>query len=379
MTPMHASMNYAKLYKRTSTGAIQVWWQERDNDRYRTHSGQDGGAIVTSEWTVAQPKNVGKANETTGETQAEAEVASNYDLKRKKGYTDTPSEAEASTRFQPMLAKVYEDEQKHLTKLLAKGGNVCVQPKLDGIRCIARKDGLVSRNGTPIVAVPHIEAALKPIFDEFPGLVLDGELYNHDLKHDFPKLVSLVRKAKPTAEDFDESRVMQLWVYDLPSSTQEFYARLAALGMLVYGRSDSIVVVETPQAGSVSEIEAHFLRYIEEGYEGLMIRDPNSVYEQKRSKSLLKYKPEMDSEYTILDIEEGVGNRTGMAGRVKIALPNDKYSYANPIGDRDYLRRMLAAKDTLRGKTATVLYYGLTPDGVPRFPRVKVVHTETKW
>lgn len=49
-----------KLYKRTSTGATQVWWQEIENDKYRTHSGQDGGAIVVSEWTTAKPKNEGK-------------------------------------------------------------------------------------------------------------------------------------------------------------------------------------------------------------------------------------------------------------------------------------------------------------------------------
>lgn len=369
-------MNYAKLYKRTSTGAIQVWWQEREDDRYRTHSGQYNGAIVSSEWTVAVPKNVGRANATTASEQAEAEVGANYELKRKKGYTDSADAAKESTRFQPMLAKVYEDETKHVDKLLKS--HVLVQPKLDGIRCIARAEGLFSRNGTPIVAVPHIHKALEPLFAIDPDLVLDGELYNHDLKADFPKLVSLVRKTKPTAEDLRDAEVMQYWVYDYPSWDDGFGARHTALTDML-ANVEHVVIVDTIQASSREDIDKHFDVYVGAGYEGLMIRDPKSAYEQKRSKGLIKYKPEFDGEYTVLDIEEGVGNRAGMAGRVLIALPNGGIAKPNPIGDRDYLRRMLAARETLRGKQATVLHYGITPEGSLRFPRVKIIHTQEKW
>lgn len=368
------------LYKRTSTGATQTWWQEVDDDKYRTHSGQLGGAITTSEWTTAKPKNVGKANASTGPQQAEVEVAANYVLKRKRGYTDSPNIAAVSERFQPMLAKVFEDERKHLDKLLARG-SVCVQPKLDGIRCIARAEGLFSRNGTEIVATPHVHAALAPLFAADPDLVLDGELYNHDLKHDFPELVSLVRKTKPTPEDLAASEVMQYWVYDLPSSLNGFAVRQRELFELLGTYSPAhTVCVNTQAVACIQAIDEHFQACVTDGYEGSMIRDPESVYENKRSKSLLKYKPEQDAEFEIVEILEGVGgNSAGMAGRIRVRLPSGIVSGANAMGTREAKRKMLANKDALVGKLATVLFYGYTPEGMLRFGRVKVIHELDRW
>ena len=76
-----------------------------------------------------------------------------------------------------------------------------IQPKLDGIRCLFTADGAYSRNNKKFMNLKHIEMALKPFFEQHPDVVLDGELYNHKLKHDFEKIVSLVRKQKPTEED----------------------------------------------------------------------------------------------------------------------------------------------------------------------------------
>ena len=78
---------------------------------------------------------------------------------------------------------------------------VFVQPKLDGVRCIFTKDGAFSRTGKQFKNVAHLEEDLEDFFDDNPNSVLDGELYNHDLKHDFEKIISLVRKQKPTDED----------------------------------------------------------------------------------------------------------------------------------------------------------------------------------
>ena len=83
-----------------------------------------------------------------------------------------------------------------------------IQPKLDGVRCVIQYgDGVspgaiaYSRTGKEWKNIEHILAQLKPFFAKYPNVILDGELYNHDLRDDFEKIISLVRKTKPTDED----------------------------------------------------------------------------------------------------------------------------------------------------------------------------------
>merc|ERR1711965_91358 len=92
---------------------------------------------------------------------------------------------------------------------------VYIQPKLDGIRCLFTANGAFSRNKKQFMNLKHIEMALKPFFAEQPDVVLDGELYNHKLKRDFEKIISLVRKQKPTDEDrLDAQHLVQVHIYD---------------------------------------------------------------------------------------------------------------------------------------------------------------------
>jgi DNA ligase-1 len=355
---------YDKLYKRTATGAIQVWWMERDYEHHRSHSGQLNGAITTSEWTQCIAKNVGRSNAVSPQEQAELEVAAEYTLKQKKGYRKTIDLVD-DVGFKPMLAQEFEgNNKKAVEKIFASGGRVLVQPKLDGMRCIATKDGLVSRNGNPIVAVPHIAFALKPLFEEHPDLILDGELYNHGLKADFPKLMSLVKKQKPSMEDLEASRVIEYHIYDTPN--RELRDKVTPTGWL---RG-----VKTAACRSLEEIDAEHASNLEQGYEGSMIR-LDGPYEQKRSKLLLKYKPEMDGEFEIVSINEGVGNSSGMAGYAVLYINGnkDRTFRANIMGTREYRTELLKNAAESVGKLATILYFHLTPDGVPRFPRMKAI------
>ncbi len=357
-------MEHKVLYKRTSTGAIQVWWMEIDGAMHRSSSGQQGGAITTSEWTTCTSKNVGRANETSPEDQAILEVAAEYTLKQKKGYRTTVEDVD-TVGFKPMLAQEFEgNNKKAVEKIFAAGGRVLVQPKLDGMRCIATAAGLVSRNGNPIVAVPHIVDALLPIFEKYPDLTLDGELYNHDLKADFPKLMSLVKKQKPTAEDFKASQVIEYHIYDTPN--RELRSEIWPEAPLMS--------VPTIACHTLEQIDAQHERNLHEGYEGSMIR-LDGPYEQKRSKLLLKYKPEMDSEFEIVSIHEGLGNKSGMAGYAVLYINGnrDRTFRANIMGDRAYCTKLLENAAEVVGKNATVLFFHLTPDGVPRFPRMKAI------
>lgn len=371
-------MHHQKLYKKTVTGATQVWWLEEEDGKYRTHSGQLGGAIVTSEWTVATPKNVGRSNETSAAVQAKLEVKAAYTLKKKSGYHETAGAAQTSERFSPMLAKVYGDYKDEVLETLKKGGMFYVQPKLDGIRCIARADGLWSRQGNKIVAVPHIFEALQPVFKNNPDLILDGELYNHEYREDFPALVSLIKKQKPSVKDLEAAKVVEYWVYDSPSE-DGMLGRLHAVVSVVDLVRGPLVAVPTHDVLIPEDLDGFHTKYLDEGFEGTMIRFSHTPYEQKRSKTLLKRKEWMDAEFEVLDIQEGEGNRSGMAGNVVVRLPNGKTGSANVKGSREYCREVLAERDELIGKAVTIEFFGYTPDGKLRFPRTKVFHKEKRW
>lgn len=365
-----------KLYKKTSTGAVQVWWMEVSGPKYRTHSGKHNGKIVTSEWTLAKPKNVGRANATTAEEQAVAEVESQYTKKAKSGYVSSPEEALASTKFKPMLAKNYED---YADKHVWRHGMVWTQPKLDGVRCIATKDGLFSRTWHRILAVPHIEIGLRSFFEKNPDTILDGELYNHKLRDDFNRIVSLVRKTKPSTEDFIESREnIEYWMFDvagdkadLPFSDrvqvlEEFMEAYVSTGL------DPFRITPSHRVDSLELLDVYYQQFLDSGFEGQMIRVP-SVYEQKRSKFLLKRKEFVDSEFTVVEIEEGQGNSSGGARIAHLRLDtNPEVTFkADVTGSTEHRAKILQEKAKYIGGQATVKYFSQrTPDGVPRFGKV---------
>ena len=109
--------------------------------------------------------------------------------------------------------------------------------------------------------------------------------------------------------------------------------------------------------------------WIDQGYEGQMIR-LNEPYENKRSKTLLKRKDFQDGEYTILGWREGVGNRAGTIGHFKFETKDGIEFSSNVKGNFEYLADLLKQADDMIGKQATIKYFSLTPDGVPRFPYV---------
>lgn len=358
------------LYKRTSTGAVQIWFMEVDGDKYRSTSGQIDGKKTTTEWTVAKPKNEGRANATTAEQQAVAEVEAEYKKKLKRDYKRDLNAIDTIERFKPMLADKWGDRKAKVTETY-----VHMQPKLDGIRCIAKKDGLWTRNGERILGAPHIHDQLQPLFDRMPDLILDGELYNHEFKDDFNAIVSCVKKTKPTEEDLKLSAErIQYWVYDMPSDAH-FSERSNQLMNIVdiglFGDKHKIIITPTLKV-HIDDVDSMAAGYIENGYEGAMVRLPGK-YENKRSKTLLKWKEFQDEEFPIVDIQEGDGNRSGMAARVVVALRDGRTFSSGIIGNVEFCKQLLADKDKHIGKPATIVFQHYTPDGVPRFPKFKSV------
>ena len=241
------------------------------------------------------------------------------------------------------------------------------QPKLDGIRCIARADGLWTRAGKPIVSCPHLIESLAPFFKSHPNAILDGELYNHDLRDDFNKITSIVRKTKPTSDDYVEAaNVVQYHVYDIGSSRDKFWDRINFIFDNLKGLT-SINLVSTRRITNQQEMDDLYGSYLEDGFEGQMIRE-NNVYETKRSKYLLKRKEFLDAEFDVVSMEEGKGNWSGMTKRFILKLDDTRNFGAGVRGKQDVLKELW--DNNITPNWVTLRYFTPTPDGVPRFPVV---------
>lgn len=372
---------FPTLYKKTSTGAIQFWtisYQEAGfsgNIEYSvgeitTVYGQLGtDSPQTTVDKIQGGKNIGKKNATTAYEQAEKEAQSKWEKQKKKGYVETQEAAqndEVDALIEggvvPMLAHKFS-EQAHKIKYPA-----FVQPKLDGIRCIAIvKDGaatLWTRTRKPITSVPHIIQELEAAF-ETQDIVLDGELYNHSMKAEFEKIVSLVRQEEPG----EGHEMVQYHVYDTVNedSFKDRYAKLHRL----FGTFEfyALRLVHTEVAQTEDSVMDFFDRYRGQGYEGAIMRNVASLYANKRSYDLQKVKEFDDAEFRIVGIEEGRGKLAGHVGSFVCEMDNGKQFLAKAKGATERLRDYFNLHNLWQGKKLTVQYQGLTgKEGVPRFP-----------
>lgn len=374
-------VQHRKLYKLTSTGKNQVWWKETEGNKMRTVSGQEGGKLVTSTWKVAKPMNVGKSNATTGEEQALLIVGREYEARLEREYQEEDdfrlNPRQPGEAFSVMLAAKYKDHPNLPSVWLA-------QPKLDGFRCYANSEGIWSRSNKPFPTCPHIHEALQELFEVYPTLVLDGELYNHEYKHDFNQIQECVGSKKASQDQIDRAASMvQYHVYDLVDldpalRNWPFHMRTSTLRflfdevlkdkMLSDGKTPMFVYVETKAFTNLQDYTDQAGAWIEEGYEGSMIRIRDSVYEFGRARTLLKDKQFEDDEFVVEDVLEGEGNRSGMAGKILFTSKQGKKCRANIRGNFAFYRELLAQKDSYIGTEVTVRYQNITPDGSLRFP-----------
>jgi len=250
---------------------------------------------------------------------------------------------------------------------------VYIQPKLDGVRCLFTKDGAFSRNHKQFMNVRHIEMALKSFFDQHPNVTLDGELYNHKLKHNFEKIISLVRKQKPTDTDrLDAQHLVQFHCYDYIDNDNQSYAERQANLTCSNIYDAQVKYVQAKRVTSYEQARDIHAQYLEDGYEGSIIR-LNGLYKQGRSYDLMKFKDFSDTEATIVGYEIGKGKRSGTLGKflmlddegVKFGCPPGKgYTYKD-------LADMLKNIDQFIGKRATFTYFQRTNAGSYRHPLYK--------
>ena len=367
-----------KLYSKDEKGKVREWQVVVDGDHYWTVAGCVGGKMVTSKPKLAKAKNLGRSNATTAEEQALRQAKRQWDVRVENGSVqdiESASQGKKLEFFKPMLANTYNPKKPDFPYYS--------QPKLDGIRCLLRlEDGELvarTRNGKIIDCVEHIKVDLASVFDKYPNLVLDGELYNHELKENFNKITSLVRKKRPTdpkkLQEFQEvalresEDLIEYWVYDMHCpKNKKFSERYEFLDRCLSGFFPSIVLVETYLLETSEKVDEVYSLYMDSGYEGQMLRK-DQPYETRRSKSLLKRKDFQDNEYLVVDVMEGVGNRKGTAGNLVVkCLDTGKTFHSNIKANFTRLTEILNNKDDFVGKLVTIQYFNLTPDGIPRFP-----------
>jgi len=253
-----------------------------------------------------------------------------------------------------------------------------IQPKLDGVRCLFTAKGAFSRANNQFMNVEHIEQALKPFFAKNPTAILDGELYNHGLKDDFEKIISLVKKKKPTDNDRAEAaELVQYHIYDVASMTIGTYTDryLFILAEQSLKNKACLQIIDNNLVLDFDDAVVMHKKNLKLGYEGSMYRTPSGKYKGTRSWDLMKFKDFHDTEATIIGYEIGKGKRQGTLGKfimqddegVEFGCPPGKgYDYKDLAGMLDNIHDYI-------GQRATFTYFQRTQAGSYRHPHYKCI------
>lgn len=357
-------MIFPTLYYKAKGGALIQWEVQSSGGIIQTTWGQVGGKMQTSV-KLAEVKNVGRSNATTKNEQAYIEAHALYEHKLKRKYSRTKAEAQ-EVLFLPMLA---HDYKKHHNGLRYP---VSIQPKLDGFRCLAKKENgvvtLISRSGDEF-DLPHITKELNDVLSD--NTVLDGELYCHGVP--FQKVASWIKKQHPYTINIGYH------VYDLPEISGEsgftWIDRLTLLDVLDKGTPDKkhFSIVETDQASTKEDVFKWQLKYIEAGYEGAIVRVNSALYQYGfRSHGLLKVKTFDDDEFLITGGGPGRGKTKDQCIFECTIDPKDtsknKRFNVMPRGTAKERSEYLTNLPALIGKYLKVKYFGKSEDDIPRFP-----------
>lgn len=350
-------MEETKLFKKDSKGKDRFISIKAEGSTIIQESGLVDSPNTVFHTKEATPKNVGRANETSAEEQAILEVASFIKDKLTKGYFLNLDEVKTEKVILPQLAKDYFKEKK---KVDFKNITV-VQPKLDGMRCLAfvKSNGevkLISRAGKPIENMMHIEKQLSQLGID---IILDGELYVHG--EGFQTNMSYVKKYK---EGKSERIIFN--VYDVVDENLPYIERTEILKTV---NSTSVQRLPYFQVFNEDEIASFFEQFVREGYEGLMVKISKSGYKSNaRVSELLKYKKFIDIQLPILDIipadqrpDWGIPIFYWEGAKDNVLKSNTKMSH-------EERKDLLLNKEEYIGKQAEVRFFEYSDEGVPRFP-----------
>jgi DNA ligase-1 len=293
------------------------------------------------------------------------------------------SEIKSVPVFECMLA---HDGANHEKKI---AGKKLLEPKLDGVRVLTfvnmdnRTVTQYTRNGKELVNFPHITKAIEDNIDLIGrSVILDGEM----ISTSFQALMKQVHR-----KDNVQSDDAVLMLFDIiPLS--EFQAGKSILGQkrrtnllkgmtAIFDKIGSIGVIPQIEVDLTSYVgELQFKEFnkdaIDNGYEGIMIKDLDAKYECKRSASWLKMKPFIEVSLEIKNVEEGTGKNEGRLGALVLEGIDDGKTISVNCGSGftdDDRTEFWGDRDSLPGQIVEVRADAVTQnqDGTYslRFPR----------
>ena len=366
-TTIKSTIMNKTIYKRDSKGKLRFLHVFTEGAKLIQESGLHGTTSPTVHVSISTAKNVGKTNETTPEQQAELDGDNKIAAKLRSGYSESIEAINQNSTILPMLAKDYKKEKSKINW----GTAVLVQPKLDGQRCIAVLDPsadkvvLWSRTGKEITTCQHIVDDLEELREDLLNtMVLDGELYAHELT--FQENMKLIKKYRP-----NETEQIKYHVYDLVYDDLDFYDRYAVWKREYVIRDyEHTENVPTFQISTENELLRLHAQFLEQGYEGTIVRHGDAGYKQKsRSSNLLKYKDFIDAQHIIVNVIPS--EKRPEHGVVVCALTEsgDTPTFkANPKMSHAQREELLTNKQNYIGQWAEIRYFERTDDGLPRFP-----------
>jgi hypothetical protein len=387
-----------ELHGEATTGKIKSWsirvLERGGTGVIETTYGYVDGKKQVNEKVISVGKNIGKKNETTPLQQAVSEATATWIKKKESGYTpiivSTTTVSDITNGVNTVSIDDTDDDVdidndvdnggrgKGIDKdvpspmlahdFLKRGKSIkfpCyAQRKYDGTRCVAMSGkGLFSRNKKRYPHLDHIVAEIN----KFPStIILDGELYSDTLT--FQEIVGIVKRETLRATGDEEKQLqIKLHVYDIINKApyEDRYANLQILFNKY--KFKHLVLVKSDVCKSEEEIKELHTRYVQEGYEGLMLRNKTGLYKNSRAVDLQKYKEFFDGEFKIVAYKEGTAAETGCV--IWVCEAENGLQFAcRPRGTREEREVLYSDGDKYIGKMLSVRYQEMTDSQVPRFP-----------
>lgn len=378
-------MKNSILFKRDNKSKIRIVYLnlneyvDQNNNTFYSISGETGifnGKLVKRPLVTIDK---GKSTRTVKE-QAELQYQSLINSYLDKGYklssdlniNNVLDEGEVESKVpmintdtkgvtKPMLAKQYRDVPN-----FNWDKEWYASFKLDGVRAFIFKQGdkltTSSRGGKDYnIAATYIlnDPKVQEIFEKYPGIILDGELYIHGKPLSY--ISGLCR-----LETLDERhKELTFHCYDIVDEEMDFKSRLEILIKLLDATiidSTKIRVLDHYQLSDKTEIFDLHNKAVSMGYEGLILRDPDKPYKGGSRDRMFKIKEFSDDEFKILDIVEGLREED----MCFLMETKEGHTFkAKPMGDRNLKQWYRKNIDSLKGKMGTVKYFGYTNTDTP--------------
>lgn len=311
------------------------------------------------------------------------------------------------TDFLPMHCHKWEEKAKCLKYFDFENG-VYIQPKVDGIRSFAKIHNgnviFISRQGKQFKWLKHLREEFLLFLEGNEDILPDFELYAEEIKGK----VKEYKKDKPI---FETSSTLTLntnmrfsaisgackmnltkphifdnqicaYIFDIADETGKLTQteRFKILNKLFKSENAKkckhIKRVKTKIIHSIDEMNEYHDEVFDKGYEGVVLRSKDMLYESKRkSLKMRKHKYDNDEEYVIVGIkhDKGVPDEQ-FVFKCEIEVDGEiKYFYPKPMGDKEQKLEWFNNSDELVGKLLTVIYQEISNKGIPRFPRGKCI------